>query len=69
MDYAADAMDLKEENARLRAAWWHPDNIVVGEALIAMQAERDAAIVALAEAQEKIDELRDNETWRKIHND
>jgi hypothetical protein len=32
------------------------------------EAVRDAAIVALAGAQEKIDELRDNETWRKIHN-
>jgi len=36
--------------------------------ITALTAERDALIAELAAAQEKIDELRDNETWRKIHN-
>ena len=35
----------------------------------ALAAERDAAVAELANLQEKIDELRENETWRKIHND
>jgi hypothetical protein len=43
--------------------------IVAGEALIAMQAERDALTAELTNLQEQIDELRENEIWRKIHND
>ena len=35
----------------------------------AMKAQLGAAIAELANLQEKIDELRENETWRKIHND
>jgi len=35
----------------------------------AMKAQLGAAIAELADLQEKIDELRENETWRKIHND
>jgi hypothetical protein len=35
----------------------------------AMKAELDAAVAELANLQEKIDELRENEIWRKIHND
>ena len=35
----------------------------------AMKAQLGAAIAELANLHEKIDELRENETWRKIHND
>jgi hypothetical protein len=35
----------------------------------AMKAQLGAAIAELADLQEKIDELRENEIWRKIYND
>jgi hypothetical protein len=44
------------------------DGISVKDAR-AILATFDAMIAALADAQEQIDELRENEIWRKIHND
>ena len=37
--------------------------------VVQLQRKLDAAIAELANLQEKIDELRENEIWRKIHND
>ena len=55
--HAVSSLDSEREaNARLT------------EEVERLTAERAALIAELAEAQEKIDELRDNETWRKIHN-
>jgi hypothetical protein len=63
-----DAIERLRQNAEFARKTGNAAQIRADDAR-AILATFDAMIAALADAQEQIDELRENEIWRKIHND